>query len=244
MAAWLVIVLQAPFASFADAPGNAVRKTSDMPTRSALLGLAGAALGITREDQERQQELARTLVTAVALLEPGSILSDFHTFQSLHQAGRGAPTRADALRRKDQVETSITRRDYRTDAIWQGAYRLASEAGATSLEELATAFCRPSYALYVGRRSCPPSHPLNPRIYPVQDVRTAFATHAAETEALAGKVPRIISLEDRYDAPGANALSHHVRRDDPLDRSIRWTFAERAEWRLAPPVGKDRENSR
>lgn len=243
MTGWLVIVLQAPFASFADAPGNAVRKTGDMPTRSALLGLAGAALGIRREDQEGQLKLARSFVTAAALLEPGAILADFHTFQSLHQAGKGAPTRADALKRKDQVETSITRRDYRTDAIWQGAYRLSVEAGTTSLGELASAFCRPSFALYVGRRSCPPSHPLNPRIYPVEDVRAAFATHAADTASLVDKVPRIISLENRGDAPGANALSHHVRRDDPLDRSIRWTFAERAEWRLAPPAGKNREDS-
>ncbi|HHZ10492.1 MAG TPA: CRISPR-associated protein Cas5, partial [Rhizobiales bacterium] len=42
MARWLVIVLRAPLASFADAPGNTIRKTGDMPTRSALLGLAAA----------------------------------------------------------------------------------------------------------------------------------------------------------------------------------------------------------
>lgn len=233
MTAWLVILLRGPFASFADAPGNAARKTGDMPTRSALLGLAAAALGIHREDAAGQKSLGESLVTAAALIEPGSILADFHTYQSLHQSAKGAATRADALSLKEHVVTSITRRDYRTDAEWQAAYRLSGRGGGLSLAALADAFRRPHFALYVGRRSCPPSHPLNPRIHEVEDVREAFAAHARETHALGGRPPRIISLEDRQDARGANTFSQHVRRDDPVDRSIRWNFADRIEWRLA-----------
>ena len=46
---WLVILIAAPLASFGEEPGNARRGSSDRPTRSALLGLAGAALGDRRE---------------------------------------------------------------------------------------------------------------------------------------------------------------------------------------------------
>lgn len=243
MTAWLVILLRGPFASFADAPGNAARKTGDMPTRSALLGLAGAALGTRRDDAPGQKMLGESLVTASALLEPGSILTDFHTFQSLHQSAKGAATRADALRRKEHVNTSITRRDYRTDAEWQAAYRLSGQGGDLSLEALADAFRRPHFALYVGRRSCPPSHPLNPRIHEVEDVREAFAAHARDTQALDGRPPRIISLEDRRDARGANTFSQHLRRDDPLDRSIRWNFADRVEWRLAQTASRQMDGT-
>jgi len=95
-----------------------------MPARSALVGLAAAALGIRRDDQAGQDALGAALVTAAAQIRPGTLMTDFHTFQSLNQAAKGAATRADALRRKDQVETAITRRDYRTDGMWLGAWRL------------------------------------------------------------------------------------------------------------------------
>ena len=49
---WLIITLAAPFASFGEEAGNVRRGTADRPTRSALLGLAGAALGIDRVDAE------------------------------------------------------------------------------------------------------------------------------------------------------------------------------------------------
>jgi CRISPR system Cascade subunit CasD len=241
MAEWLIICLRGPFASFAESPGNTTRKTGDMPARSALIGLAAAALGITREEQVRQTELAEALVTASALLEPGVILTDFHTFQSLHESAKGAATRADALARKSYLETAITRRDYRTDAIWQAAYRLSERPNSITLAKVAEAFKRPQFSLYIGRRACPPSHPLNPRIYEAADVREAFAAHIAETACIRNAVPRLFSLEVRSDAAGANASSQHFRRDDPRDRSIRWTFANRKEWRIGPAVSGMKE---
>jgi CRISPR system Cascade subunit CasD len=234
MAEWLVICLRGPFASFAESPGNTTRKTGDMPSRSALIGLAAAALGVEREDQHRQTELAEALVTASALLAPGTILTDFHTFQSLHESAKGAATRADALARKNYLETAITLRDYRTDATWQAAYRLSEKPGGITLAALSEAFRQPQFALYIGRRSCPPSHPLNPKLCQAADVRVAFAAHAAQTGCITNAVPRLFSLESRSDVLGANAYSQHLRRDDPRDRSIRWTFADRKEWRLGP----------
>ena len=58
MSGWLAIVLAAPLASFGEEPGNAYRGTADRPTRSALIGLAGAALGIDRADGAGQKALA------------------------------------------------------------------------------------------------------------------------------------------------------------------------------------------
>lgn len=234
MARWLVIALRAPFASFADAPGNTTRKTGDMPTRSALLGLAAAALGIRRDDAAGQEQLSAGLSTASALLEPGAILTDFHTFASLHQAAKGAATRAEALRRKEHVNTSITRRDYRTDALWQGAYRSGEAPGSSSLDNLAAAFERPAFFLSIGRRACAPSHPLNPRLIDAADVRDAFAEHRRSMSDFAGRRPLLYSLEEPADAPGANRpFTQHRRRDQPRDRSTRWTFSDRPEWRLA-----------
>lgn len=239
MAQWLVIALRAPFASFADASGNTTRKTGDMPTRSALLGLAAAALGIRRDDEAGQAGLSAALSTASALLEPGAILTDFHTFASLHHAAKGAATRAEALRKKEHVVTSITRRDYRTGALWQGAYRSTDGPGSPTLDGLATAFRRPAFFLSIGRRSCAPSHPLNPRLIDATDVREAFAEHLRSMPVLANCRPLLYSLEEQADAPGANSFTQHRRRDQPRDRSIRWTFSDRPEWRLAGEGAKE-----
>lgn len=241
MSDWLVVILSAPLASFADSPGNAVRRSGDMPTRSALIGLAGAVLGVERADAAGQAALARALVTAAALHDPGHPLEDFHTFQSLHQAAKGARTRAEALAKAHHLETSITLRNYRSDALWQAAYRLSDAPGTLTLDGLAQAFRRPVFAPYIGRRSCPVAHPFNPVIVRHNDVRDAFADHADRTPTprYNGRRAHEYSLEDRVDAPGANQASHRLRRDDPRDRAIRWTFGERDEWRLGPVTAGD-----
>lgn len=241
---WLVILLSAPLASFGDSPGNAERQTGDMPSRSGLIGLAAAALGIERADQTRQTALSAALVTASALYRRGEPLADFHTFQSLHQSAKGAATRAEALKNPDHVVTSITRRHYLADGLWQAAYRLSDDAGGFTLETIADAFRRPRFTLSLGRKSCPLSHPLAPLVVSVPSVLAAFHEHGAMIEngdkarkrkgLLKGRPIRLISLEARADLPNANRkASQQVRHDQPLDRSIRWTFADRAEWRLA-----------
>jgi CRISPR system Cascade subunit CasD len=242
MAQWLVVLLSAPLASFADAPGNTTRKTGDMPTRSALLGLAAAALGIRRDDQAGHDALGAALVTAAAQIHSGTPLTDFHTFQSLNQAARGAATRADALKRKDHVETAITRRDYRSDGLWQGAYRLRGADADFALATLQSAFAAPRFVLSLGRRACSLSHPLDARIIEAADVRDAFAEHLATsaTPGMRAEPPKIFSLEDRRDISETNRpLTVHSRRDDPRDRSIRWSFAVRKEYRIAAGLDED-----
>ncbi len=55
MSEWLVVVLQAPLASFADAPGNTTRKTGDMPARrsSGSLRPRSASVATIRLDRMR-----------------------------------------------------------------------------------------------------------------------------------------------------------------------------------------------
>lgn len=237
MREWLVICLRAPLASFGENAGNAERDSSDLPTRSALVGLAAAALGIEREDVEGQQALSRTLVTAAALYDRGHPLADFHTFQSLHQTAKGAATRAEALRKTAYVETSISRRHYRADGFWQAAYRLADEAeGGVTLEALQQAFQTPRFVLYLGRKSCPLSHPLVPRIFAAETVLPAFQAQfrtISETADRRGLRLQVVSVEHAADGPGSNRPRLHTRHDDPRDRSKRWTFGDRREWRFA-----------
>lgn len=234
MRQWLVVALHAPLASFGEAPGNALRQTADLPTRSALIGLAAAALGIEREDAVRQSELFRALITASGLYQSGWPLEDFHTYQTLNKAAKGAATRGEALQNKKHLETSITRRHYRASGLWQGAYRLTDQPGDVTLEALKDAFLKPHFVPYLGRKSCPLCLPLHPKIIDAPDALAAMRQHAADNNYLKTKRLQLISLEHRADGPATNLRpTRHMRNDNPLDRSIRWMFAPRDEWRIS-----------
>jgi CRISPR system Cascade subunit CasD len=233
----LVAFIAAPLASFGEEPGNARRGSADRPTRSSLIGLAGAALGVEREDAEGQRALAASFLTATRTLSPGAPLADFHTFQSLPESKGPVATRADALARRADLETSITRRDYRSDGRWQAAYVGRNDAP-VSLESLRQAFLRPRFTLWVGRKSCPLAHPLAPALVESETIEAVFAAHAANAQLDVGRGATIIALDARL-APhaGANNARRHRRLDEPGDRA-RWHFSAREEivFRMAAPT--------
>jgi CRISPR system Cascade subunit CasD len=233
---WLVVLIAAPLASFSEEPGNARRGSADRPTYSALLGLAGAALGVERADRAGQEALAASFLTATRTLAAGAPLSDFHTFQSLPTARGAVATRADALARRSELETSITRRDYRSDGQWQAAYT-TRDGASVSHDDLRAAFLRPRFALWAGRKSCPLAHPLAPLLVATNDVETAFAAHERHVGLPSRSSSTTIAIDSRI-APltRANAARQLRRMDEPEDR-MRWQFSARYEvvFRMAPP---------
>ena len=226
MTEWLVIHLAAPLASFGEEAGNVRRGTSDRPTRSALLGLAGAAIGIDRADAEGQRELSASFRIATRTLCAGTLVTDFHTYQSLPSAKGRPHTRAEALSHPLDLATSITHREYRTDVRYQAAYRTVS-GGRYSLRDLNAGFEKPVYTLYLGRKSCPLSYPLAPKIIEAQTVVDAFKLHSDEPDGL-------IAVEDREDLGSPDAsLRTRLRMDEPGDRTS-WQFGQRREYEYIP----------
>ena len=154
------------------------RRGSDLvPSRSAVLGLLGAALGIERADADGQAALGRYGVAARPLTRSDA-LSDYHTVQTVpakirHPGGRRAAI--DAIGR--EINTKITVRDYRTDvavavAVW-------SRDGRWSLKRMAAALRRPTFVLFLGRKSCPLAAPVHPRIVEAPDPVAALRDCAA-----------------------------------------------------------------
>lgn len=231
MTDWLVITLAGPMASFGEEAGNAQRSTAERPSRSALIGLAGAALGILRDDAQGQRRLARALRVATWTLQGGTLLSDFHTYQSLPDpAGRPA-TRAEALKRRSDLATSITRRDYRSDVLYLAGFR-PNGGGAPGLADLAEAFRRPVFALCLGRRSCPLSRPLNPRTLQGETAAEAFRAYVGADASLLrrGQAAGPLAGETMADLGDANEAARvHMRRDEPGDRRT-WQFSSRREF--------------
>ena len=232
MCKWLVATLAAPLASFGEQSGNVRRGTSDRPTRSAILGLAGAALGLSRADTKGQQALAASFGVATHTVNSGTLLVDFHTYQSLPSTKGRVRTRADALSRERDLNTSITHREYRADVFYQVAFK-ALPNGRYELEGLRSALMQPVYSLYAGRRSCPLSRPLAPRIIEAETVLEAFSLHPDTTLHRSGS--GLFAAEDLRDFGRLQApVRSRLRLDEPGDR-LAWHFTPRLEYEYSPP---------
>ncbi|MET9111940.1 type I-E CRISPR-associated protein Cas5/CasD [Streptomyces zhihengii] len=141
------------------------RDTLSHPTRSGLLGMMAAALGITRHDATLSggkagapasfDELSRLRFT-VRHDRPGSRLRDFHTVGGGLPANRTAPT-AKGGRRPPGAGTIVTERHYVTDAVFTVAVTApGAPNGSRLLGTCAHALEAPRWPLHLGRRSCPP----------------------------------------------------------------------------------------
>ncbi|MEM1054715.1 MAG: type I-E CRISPR-associated protein Cas5/CasD [Bacteroidota bacterium] len=252
----LLFQLYGPFASWGEIAVGEIRPTADHPTKSAVLGIVGAALGLRREQEREHRSLAEGLLYAVEVYRSGLLLRDFHTVQvpekTLPAYGR---TRADALRHAKDQEANplVSYREYRSDPYTIVALRVRSGVSLPwSLADLKAHLKRPRFPLYLGRKACPPALPLCPVILSAVRFADAFkaARHREEVqqvarlihgnkdgprfaERLAGK-PDVLSdvfWEGDPDEWPGEAPVRTERWDHPTSRT-RWEFAPRSEWVL------------
>ena len=141
--ATVLLRLAAPLQAWGADSKFETRKTNREPTKSGVIGLLAAALGLRRDDAAGLARL-NGLHFAVRADREGSLLVDFHTANREEDRKKGkAPY--------------VTYRHYLQDAVF--LVGLESEDTAL-LQELETALKHPVYPLYLGRRSCPPTLPL------------------------------------------------------------------------------------
>jgi len=166
MKQYLVFQLYAPMASWGEEAVGEIRHTARIPTRSAILGLLAAALGIRREEEERLAAFNQHYHLAVRPLSAiESWLRDYHTVSAPRENKKYRySTRRDELcLAPDEVGTVVTHREYRCDGFWHIAVSATPQA-AVALETLHDALLTPHFPLYLGRKSCPLALPLAPRI--------------------------------------------------------------------------------
>ncbi|AXK35599.1 type I-E CRISPR-associated protein Cas5/CasD [Streptomyces armeniacus] len=133
----LLLRLAGPLQSWGAAARFARRGTENAPTKSGVLGLLAAAQGRPRDAD--LSDLA-ALRFGVRIDQPGQRLRDFHT---AHHADSGK-------------SMPVSERFYLADAVF-----VAGVEGDTELiEHLHQALGAPCFLPYLGRRSCPPSHPI------------------------------------------------------------------------------------
>jgi CRISPR system Cascade subunit CasD len=166
MKEYLVFQLYAPLASWGEEASGEIRPSATVPTRSALLGLLAAALGIRREEEERLNNFNQHYHLAVhALSSQERWLRDYHTVSAPRENKKYRYyTRRDELNlAPDEVGTLISQREYRCDGYWHVALSTTPGAPCT-LAVLREALLAPHFPLYLGRKSCPLALPLGPRL--------------------------------------------------------------------------------
>ena len=126
--ATLLLRLAAPMQSWGIDSKFDTRKTNREPTKSGVIGLLAAALGL-RRDADQALERLNQLRFAVRVDQEGTLLVDFHTAKS-------------------EKTNYVTKRYYLADAIF--LVGLESE-DRPFLEQLDRALRSPAYPLFLGR---------------------------------------------------------------------------------------------
>lgn len=162
MGNYLILKLHGPMQAWGEHTFEGLRPSANFPTRSALLGLLGACLGIGRNERDRLQALADSVGMAVRVNERriprknGSVqtvrmvkMTDYHTVKDAREDYTGLKSH----------ETIQTWREYLYDADFTVAVWCRANAE-VSLAELEKAVRQPLFTPYLGRRSCPLARPL------------------------------------------------------------------------------------
>src|SRR5260221_3025094 len=155
--ACLALLLDGPMQSWGHVSRFERRTTALHPTRSGVMGLIAAALGINKHDPNEVTQIARFVslnVTTVSLPRnklrgdelPIRRLEDYHTVTGIRRASG----------KLDKDATVQTYRHYLLDA----RFGVLLEGSASLLEEIAAALRDPRLGVWLGRKCGLPASPL------------------------------------------------------------------------------------
>jgi CRISPR system Cascade subunit CasD len=141
--------LEGPIQSWGTQGRFSIRDTDTEPSKSGIIGVVAAALGMQRDDDATLGRLA-ALEMAVRVDREGTLLRDYHTvgggvFRGERYAVWGT---------KDPVPTE---RYYLSNASFLVALGGENEE---MVERIADALANPRWPLFLGRKACVPSMPL------------------------------------------------------------------------------------
>jgi len=175
MSQYLILKLHGPMQAWGGHTYEDYRPTERFPTRSGLLGLLGACLGLLREDLTGLRALSEGIRIAVrADRRPGPDgrdlearkITDFHTVENARRVS-GRPSQFPV----------VSRREYLCDAEFTVAVEFA-ESARYGMREIVDALGRPHFTPSLGRRSCPIARPLFEAVVEADDLHAALSAVA------------------------------------------------------------------
>lgn len=174
---FLIIILQGAMQAWGGHTYEDYRPSLIFPTRSAIVGLLGACVGIERADINALKALDKSFQLTVrankrkiaqreksAVKPPISMqkITDFHTVQHARKVDG-----------KPRPEAIVSRREYLCDAEFTVALAFAEKAN-YSLERVKQTIQKPVYTPFLGRRSCPIQRPLYEAVINAENAQAAL----------------------------------------------------------------------
>lgn len=241
MKEFLIFTVHAPLASWGEIAVGEARGTWSTPSRSAILGLLGAALGVDRGDAPAQRSLVTGYRVAVRIDAVGELMTDYHTVQTVSASlvKRHRPHTRARLMAIDDRETLLSQRGYRQNAMYTIVLWATGDAK-WSLASMRDALRAPTYVPFAGRKCNPIALPMLPQI--VSGDSLADALH--KRPPLPPRIDKVLRRSLlRRDAQWGHVVAHdacegfrsglqgakrqELRRDVPKDRGRTWLFENR-----------------
>lgn len=133
----LMMQLAGPLQSWGSTARFTRRTTEPVPTKSGVIGMLAAALG---RDRDADLDDLAALRFGVRVDQRGTLLRDYQTAHHFDT----------------DVSMPLSERFYLADAVFVAAV----EGDGELIDRLRAALSRPTFMPYLGRRSCPPSRPI------------------------------------------------------------------------------------
>lgn len=215
--ACLALLLDGPIQSWGFTSRFTRRTTALFPTKSGVIGLLAAALGIDKQapDEPQQlQPLAALRCTTISLPKkrsdrelPMLRLADYHTIGGGYEKGTDAMKKPRAASGAP-LDTVLSERHYLLDA----RFGVLLEGPLPLLEQIAAKLRNPRWGLWLGRKCCIPASPL---LVGVDKDR------AAALRLLLGRTgyPEEVGIEafdHVLEDPGAGELDAEWLHDNPV----------------------------
>lgn len=148
MKQYLALKLQGVMQAWGGHTYEDLRHTELTPTRSGILGLLAACLGIDRKDTAGLEALAASVKIAARSDTYPQHIMDFHTVLGARKVN-GKPNKYPV----------VSRREYLCDAVFTILLEMQPKP-AIPRDKLEQAVKEPVYTPFLGRRSCPLSRPI------------------------------------------------------------------------------------
>jgi len=201
----LALYLDAPLQSWGYQSRFDRRTSLSYPTRSGILGLLCAALGVDRHDRAPLERLEKGLSITVLSFGVASMTTDYHTVGG----GYDSKTQAQSIVRTAEGKVGDTVQTYR-EYLQDARFGVLVGGDDALLSDLEVALGDPKWGVWLGRKSCIPASPIAQGKFATKD--DAIAHLAARAGR---KVTRRVTETDRFQE-GTDTLM-----DRPVDFAAR-----------------------
>ena len=233
---YLLFTLYGPFSAFGGIAVGERRGTWPIPSKSAVVGMVAAAMGVARIHEEEHIRIQAALAFAVRTDAPGRIVNDYHTIQSPPKMkGRTFATRKEETAVKD-LGTILSRREWICDGFFTVAlWNMPAASEDVCVPVIRNALEKPVFSPYLGRKAAPPALPFRPEVIEQPSLQEAFAARC-HTDVEKALLDRLVPREGHEPSVAVDAglcegdgPARIARRRDVIVSRARWQFSDREE---------------